>query len=301
MRNPKIIRDVLIKDFHHFRDRGFRLDAKGDPLAANLFTSDDKWKENRTKLSPAYTPGKIRAMFDVIVNCGKPMEEYLNRFAISGDEVEIRETLSRFTADVIASIGFGMDVNSFEDPNNEFREKARRIYRPFVRNAIRLDLSFISPFLTKLFKIRFGDKDVTEFILDILRQSMDYRKKNNIVRKDFLQLLIKLRKGERIHEDVDDWSVNGASHEEELLSLNDMAAQSYIFIVAGDEPSSGTMTYCMYELAKNASIQQKAYEEIQAILQKHNGYLNYESLGEMKYLEACIDGWFKYYKYAPFK
>lgn len=125
-----------------------------------------------------------------------------------------------------------MDANSFENPDNEFREKARRIYKPFVRNAVRLDLSFISPFLTKLFKIRFGDKDVTEFILDILRQSIDYREKNNVVRKDFFQLLMKLRKGEKIQEN-DDWNAKGVPNDGESLSLNDMAGQSYIFIVAG--------------------------------------------------------------------
>lgn len=228
-------------------------------------------------------------MFDLIVNCGKPMEKYLNEYVDSGEEVEIRETLSRFTADVIASIGFGLDVNSFENPNNEFREKARRIYKPFVRNAIRLDLSFISPFLTKLFKIRFGDKDVTEFLLDIMRQSINHRDKNDLVRKDFFQLLMKLRKGEKIQEDGDDWNAKGTNNGESL-SLNDMAGQSYIFIVAGDEPSSSTMTFCMFELAKNTDIQQKAYEEINSVLKKYDGNLNYESLSEMKYLDACIDG-----------
>lgn len=53
---------------------------------------------------------------------------------------------------------------------------------------------------------------------------------------------------------------------------------------------AGTMTFCMYELAKNTIIQQKLYEEINGVLQKYDGNLNYESLSEMKYLDACIDG-----------
>lgn len=290
IRDPKITKDILVKDFQFFRDRGFRLDAKSDPLVANLFTSDDKWREMRKKLTPAFTPGMVRAMFDWIVNCGRPMEEYLEKYAKSGEEVDIRETLSRFTADVVASISFGLDVNSFENPNNEFREKARRIYKPFIRNAIRLDLSFISPFLTKLFKIRFGDVDVTKFILDIMNQSINYREKNQIVRKDFLQILMRLRKGEKMQEeDVVDGNANGTINEEPL-SLNDMAGQSYIYIVAGDSPSSGTMSFCIHELAKNLHIQQEAFQEISSVLEKYDGNLTYESLSEMKYLDACIDG-----------
>lgn len=53
---------------------------------------------------------------------------------------------------------------------------------------------------------------------------------------------------------------------------------------------TGTMTFCMYELAKNTDIQRRVHEEINDVLQKYNGQLNYESLSEMKYLDACIDG-----------
>lgn len=70
-------------------------------MIANLFTSDDKWKEMRQKLTPAFTPGKVKGMFDSIVVCGKAMEDYVNKYANYGEEIEIRETLSRFTADVI--------------------------------------------------------------------------------------------------------------------------------------------------------------------------------------------------------
>lgn len=51
IRDPKIIRDVLIKDFQSFRDRGFHLDSNVDPLAENLFFSDAKWKEMRAKVN----------------------------------------------------------------------------------------------------------------------------------------------------------------------------------------------------------------------------------------------------------
>lgn len=50
IRDPEIIRNVLIKDFQYFRDRGFHLDSNVDPLVANLFFSDAKWKEMRAKV-----------------------------------------------------------------------------------------------------------------------------------------------------------------------------------------------------------------------------------------------------------
>lgn len=51
------------------------------------------------------------------------------------------------------------------------------------------------------------------------------------------------------------------------------------------------MSFCMYELAKAQDIQQKAYEEIVAVLDKHNGQLTYDALADMKYVEHCIEGY----------
>lgn len=55
IRCPKIARDILIKDFQYFFNRGFHYDTQNDPMAANLFSTDEKWKEMRAKLSPAFT------------------------------------------------------------------------------------------------------------------------------------------------------------------------------------------------------------------------------------------------------
>lgn len=46
----------------------------------------------------------------------------------------------------------------------------------------------------------------------------------------------------------------------------------------------------MYELAKSKEIQKRVHEEIDRVLAEFNGKINYDSVTEMKYLEACIDG-----------
>lgn len=74
------------------------------------------------------------------------------------------------------------------------------------------------------------------------------------------------------------------------MSINEMAAQTWVFYLAGFETSSSVMSFCLYELAKNQEIQTKIQTEIDEIIMKHNGEISYASVGEMKYLEACIDG-----------
>lgn len=50
------------------------------------------------------------------------------------------------------------------------------------------------------------------------------------------------------------------------------------------------MFYCLYELAYNQSLQDKARACVKSVLAKHKGQLTYEALCEMDYIENCING-----------
>ena len=50
------------------------------------------------------------------------------------------------------------------------------------------------------------------------------------------------------------------------------------------------MTYCLYELALNPKLQEKARQSIKDVLAKHDGELTYEASLDMKYIERCING-----------
>lgn len=67
------------------------------------------------------------------------------------------------------------------------------------------------------------------------------------------------------------------------------AAQAYVFFLAGFETSSTTVTFCLYELAKNQDIQNKLREEIQTMIEK-DGDLTYSVLNDMNYLHKVISG-----------
>lgn len=66
---------------------------------------------------------------------------------------------------------------------------------------------------------------------------------------------------------------------------------------SGYETSSSTISYCLYELAKNPEIQRKVQKEIDGVLK--NGKFTYESLHELKYLECCIDEALRKYPIVP--
>lgn len=125
-------------------------------------------------------------------------------------------------------------------------------------------------------------------MVSVIKQNMDYREKNNVTRKDFFQLLVQLRNAGQVSADgVWETTIN---NNEKQLSINECAAQAFLFLLAGFETSSSTMSFCMYELARNPKLQQKVQMEIDQVLGRHADQLTFEAAQEMKLLDQCIDG-----------
>jgi len=59
---------------------------------------------------------------------------------------------------------------------------------------------------------------------------------------------------------------------------------------AGFETVSSTISYCLYELALNKSIQDRLRKEIQLKLSKNDGQINPEFLMDLNYLDMVIAG-----------
>lgn len=72
------------------------------------------------------------------------------------------------------------------------------------------------------------------------------------------------------------------------MTYEEIAAQVFIFYIAGSETSSATAYYTLYELAQNIELMEKAQEDIKSTMEKHNGELSYEAIMEMKFIDLCV-------------
>jgi len=69
-----------------------------------------------------------------------------------------------------------------------------------------------------------------------------------------------------------------------------IAAQAFVFFVAGFETTSTTMAFGLHELARNPHIQERVQNEIDTVLERHGGNITYEAISEMEYLDKVVSG-----------
>jgi cytochrome P450 family 6 len=138
LRDPDIIKNVLVKDFISFHDHGAFMDEEIEPLTGNLFLLGGiRWRNLRVKLSPTFTSGKMNMMFQTLVECGIELGYILEKSASDEEVIEIKDIfLARYSTDIISSCAFGIQCNCLKNPDAEFRLWGRKLFAPSFRNAI---------------------------------------------------------------------------------------------------------------------------------------------------------------------
>ncbi|CAG9857619.1 unnamed protein product [Phyllotreta striolata] len=276
-----LIKAVYVADFPHFHSHGTYSDAANDPLSVHIFNVDGpKWRDVRSKLSPTFTSGKMKTMHETLLKCSEGLTGALERL---DDPIEIKEIMARFTTDVIGSCAFGLDINSLENPDAEFRRFGAKIFEKSFRNIANFFLGIAVPHSILSFcGYSVTRRDVQRFFYGSLASTVAYRETNAVVRKDFLDFLVRLKN----HEDA-----------QERMSMDEIAAQCFMFFVAGFETSATTMNFACFELARHQDVQDKARTEIRRVLEKHDGKLTYDAVMEMTYLDMIIQESLR--KYPP--
>lgn len=276
-------KDVFVKDFQYFHDRGVYSNEKVDPITSHLVAMEGiKWKNLRAKLTPTFTSGKMKMMFPTITAVADEFRKCMVNEVDKGGEIEMKEFLARFTTDVIGSCAFGLECNSLTDPEAEFRKMGKKALTMSPMGFLRRILSVTFRDLAKFLGVRISDPDVATFFMNVVRSTIEYRERNKVQRNDFMDLLIKLKNAEPIDENTNQLGP---------LTFNEIVAQAFVFFLAGFETSSTTMCFCLYELAKNQELQDKARRNIDEVLAKY-GTMTYEAVHEIRYIENCINGKF---------
>lgn len=191
--SPDIIKDMMVKNFGTFHDRGLEFDEEWDPLSANLVNvTGARWKYLRSKLIPAFTTAKLNAMVSSFSEAAEPYLKRWRETAERGEALDIREVIAQYATDVIGMCAFGMRLNSL-DGNSSFRAMGRKITEPNVKTRILQLVRNVYPWFCRIIKFRMVPPEITDYFMGVLRDMMNYRKENMIEKNDFLNYLMKIK------------------------------------------------------------------------------------------------------------
>ncbi|KAL3283380.1 hypothetical protein HHI36_006527 [Cryptolaemus montrouzieri] len=285
-----LIEHIFIKDFTNFKDRVPVIDPNIDSLGNKMlfFQKSQSWFTGRKRLSPSFTLAKMRSKFERMKSCTKSMENWMRKSSKSHENIfEVKTLFAKFTVDVLSTSFYSIETNSFEQEDSPFVELTRSIANwQNIWHAIQVTYLFLAPHFTRILKLKIINEANTVFFRNLAWDLMNEREKLNIKMNDLVDTLLDTKKNENIQ--------NKYSEEADLLAGLVVTA-----FVASFETTSTTMTFALYELAKNPEAQQLAREEILRI-KNRDGDITYANLNQLKYLQGCIHEAMRLYPVLPF-
>ncbi|XP_043473513.1 cytochrome P450 9e2-like [Leptopilina heterotoma] len=287
IRDLELMKLVGVKNFEHFTDHGMFGEEPRDPLfGKNLFLlKGKKWHDVRCLLSPAFTLNKLKIMFPLISHCAKNYAEILS--TNSGEIREMKETFNRFSNDVILNCAFGININTINDPTNEFYTLGKEATN-MEKLTIKVFLMREFPFLMNFFNINLVNPRIYKFFKKIITTTIETRDTLGIKRPDMLQLLMNSKRDDN-HGDND--KIN--------LTQDEKIAQGFVFYFGGFDATSTTISCAAHELAVNLHIQRKLQTKIDKILLQTNGNLSYDVIIGFDYLDAIVNETLRKYPILP--
>ncbi|CAL8106832.1 unnamed protein product [Orchesella dallaii] len=274
--DPEMIRLIFIKDFDHFHNK--RALDFGHPLVGDMMDMlpYDRWKIVRSFISPSLTTGKIRnmstAMTEAITEWMNTLKEQLHN---KQEPFHPRKMYRALTTDIIARCAFGMKINTLHDPDHIFNQKLNQIAMENMDINFMFTVAHVFPFIFKMIEI--FPLSSLDYFGDILRNVMKVRKESKITVNDFLDTL---------NEMVDKCS--NEEYKQHKITEVTVMCQAMVFFLAGFETTTTTLSSLTYNFAKNPKVQEKAVEELDSYLKRHEGKIEHETIGELTYLAACM-------------
>uniref|UniRef100_A0A3B5M1S8 Cytochrome P450 3A n=1 Tax=Xiphophorus couchianus TaxID=32473 RepID=A0A3B5M1S8_9TELE len=282
--DPEIIKAILVKECYSFftNRRNFRLN--GPLYDAVSIAEDDQWKRIRSVLSPSFTSGRLKEMFEVMKSHSANLIRSMKKKADKGEALELKEFFGSYSMDVVTSTAFSVDIDSLNNPSDPFVTNIKKMLKFDFLNPLFLAVAFF-PFLGPIFEkleFSFFPKSVTDFFYASLEKIKSNRETSQQKsRVDFLQLMIDSQKNNGLQTDKSETYFKHSQY-------HTILSQSMIFIFAGYETSSSSLSFLAYNLATNPEVMRKLQEEIDSTF-PNKAPVQYQPLMEMDYLDSVIN------------
>lgn len=156
----------------------------------------------------------MRLMFSLMSQVSSKISQSIQEKIKNGasEKFDFRNLSRTYAVDMIATTAFGLEINSFENPNSEFMINASKATNfTSFSSALKFAGFFLCKPLMKFLRVKLISQKITNYFKNLFLQTMRIRQKQGIVRHDFIDLMIQVKKG-TLNNDEDDESYKDEKH-----------------------------------------------------------------------------------------
>ncbi|KAK6912982.1 Cytochrome P450 [Dillenia turbinata] len=275
--NPENVEYMLRINFDNFPKGKPFTQILGDFLGRGIFNVDGElWRTQRKLVSHEFS---ARSVKELVLNAlheevEKRLLPILDNAAKDREEIDLQEVLRRLAFDLVCKVSLGIDLCCL-DPSRPISHLLSAFDKASEICARRGAASvFLIWKLKRLFgvgsekELKQAVGEIHKFVAEIIhkRKMKLIEQKESENENDLLSRLI------------------SAGHEDEFI--RDMIIS---FIMAGRDTTSAAMTWLFWLLSRHPKIEQELAQEAGDGIEKNSlQCYDYESLKEMRLLEACL-------------
>ncbi|CAG9860039.1 unnamed protein product [Phyllotreta striolata] len=282
LKDPKLIKRILLKDAHLFKDRTIAPSTNNE-IFRNflLMCRGARWKKLRDQVSPLFTSGKLKTMIGEI---NRVSDELMHHISQRGNPLCVRELYSSFITEATARALFNINTDCLKSDQSGFKKIIRKIFNPSLKTLLLQMLYFVKASWVNYLGFDFVDNTATTFLTRLLNEAIETRelvtggKSKNIV----------------------DVMLQNKKTGDEGFGKNGHVASGLQLLVAGVDTTSTGIAWFTYEMGQNPEIQDRLRSEIIEVLKKYNGEITWEAIHEMKYLDICYLEVLRRHPFVPF-
>lgn len=281
--NPETIAAVL-RDRPDGFHRTERLSAIANDMGFNgVFTANgESWRRQRPMVMASFDPNHIKTYFPALVKVTRRFARRWQRAAAAGETIDLQADLMRYTVDVTAGLAFGADINTLESDREVIQAHLDKIFPSLFKRLM-------APVPTwRWFRDRKLDghlQALRSAVEDFIAQARRRMAADPELRErptNLIEAMIAAR--DSPGSGVDDADVAG-----NVLTM----------LLAGEDTTANTLAWMIYLLDRHPDVLRRARDEVQAVLKEDSFLQNYDDVGALPFIDACINETMRLKPVAP--
>ncbi|KAJ7634580.1 cytochrome P450 [Roridomyces roridus] len=257
-----------------------------------VWAEGEDWHLQRRMLSPAFSPEAVREMMPAIYECAERLETRLTNLVLDGSRSNLNLVpyISACTLDIIGIVGLShsFSAQSTRLANDDHSDAAqiRTSWEIFVNTGLQ-PLAFLAPLVIRACPTiaraplpAMQRQGVTKMIVRRLGRRILDLGAGKAQGKDIVSILLRARRVE-----------TGAPS----LSDDQILDNIVTFTMAGHETTASTLTFTLWELARQPAIQDRLRAEILS----YGVDLSYDDIQKLEFLDAVVKEGLRLYPAAP--